>query len=528
MAKHLLIPLFIFGMLELGTSQITYSSDIADIIYQKCSSCHRSGEIGPMALTNYDEVKAWGETIKYVTSNKIMPPWQTDPTYSTVLGENYLTDDQINLITEWVDSGMSRGTESEEPEFPDFPDGSVLGVPDLVLEMEEEWMHEGNNKDDYRYFVLPTNFPEDKVIKAIEFRPGNAKIVHHALLFEDVEGIAAANDAATPEYGFNGFGSFSGGGVSQTLNQKQFPGYVPGQKPIRFPDGVGQVLKAGADIVMQVHYAPWPVDETDKSSLNIFFMDETEETIEREVEGHIMVPLPNVIGELFRIPANTVKSFHGQYEIQEDISLINISPHMHLLGLDWQVWLEKPDGEIVNLISIPEWDFNWQGSYAFDRYIVAPAGSIVHGVASYDNTSDNPSNPSDPPISVSWGEKTTDEMYYLPFGYVKYKEGDEDISFVDSTVSTDVTPSNKNRIYPLSPNPVDDLTVAGFYLEKGQSVNISIFDINGRKVRTLRRSEFFNTGEHFINFSTVNMDSGIYVMRIEGRDFRVSQTFVKK
>jgi hypothetical protein len=528
MKKITSLLLVLFGYSS-GYSQVTYSSDVADIIYQKCSSCHRPGEIGPMNFTNYEEVVDWGNMIQYVTSAKIMPPWQTDPEYSSFLGENYLTDNEISIISQWVDGGMPRGDENEEPEFPDFPEGSVLGTPDLVLEMEQEWLHEGNSEDDYRYFVLPTNLLEDKIIKAMEFRPGNSKIVHHALLFEDTEGIAQSNDAATPEYGFDGFGSFSGGGIVQTLNQKQFPGYVPGQKPIRFPDGTGQVLKAGADIVMQVHYAPWSVDETDKSSINIFFMDETEEVLEREIEGHIMVPFPSVIGgELFVIPANSVRTFHGQYEVEEDISLVNIGPHMHLLGMNWEVWLEKPDGEIVNLIKIPEWDFNWQGSYYFNRYVVAPEGSIVHAVASYDNTVNNPSNPSNPPQMVTWGELTTNEMFYLPFGFVKYNSGDENISFVDTQVSTEELVSNASKIYAISPNPVDDLAIVKFYVEKGQPLNFTMYDAQGQKVRTLRQSEFFNTGEHFINFSTRHLGKGLYFLQMNGKDFAVSQSFVKQ
>ena len=527
--KYFLSILLCISISYQVNAQVTYANDIAEIIYQKCSTCHRPGEIGPMALTNYDEVKSWGTTIEYVTSNKIMPPWQADPEYNHFLEENYLTDDQIVLISEWVNDGMPRGNVSAEPDFPDFPEGSVLGEPDLVLEMQEEWLHKGNYEDDYRYFVIPTNLTEDRIIKAVEFRPGNSKIVHHALLFEDTTGVAASNDAATPEYGFDGFGSFSGGGIGETLNQKQFPSYVPGQKPIRFPDGVGQVLHAGADIVAQVHYAPWPVDETDKSSINIFFMDESEELLEREVEGHIMVPFPSVIGELFFIPANSERTFHGTFRTPIDVSLVNISPHMHLLGKDWEVWLEKPDGEIINLIKIPDWDFNWQGTYYFERYIVAPAGTVIHAVASYDNTTNNPNNPSNPPKVVNWGEKTTDEMYYLPIGYVEYQQGDENIFFNDPTiVNINDLKSSTSKIYPLIPNPVDEFTVAGFYLEKGQVLNIAIYDINGKKIRTLRKSEFFNTGENSINFSTKNLTAGLYILQIQGNDLQLNQKFVKQ
>ena len=525
--KLRLLTLFTLLCSYAGSAQVTYASDIAEIIYSNCSTCHRTGEIGPMALTNYEEVKSWGAMIEYVTENRIMPPWQTDPTYSSFLGENYLTDEEITAISDWVENGMPRGNEADEPEFPDFPSGSTLGEPDLVLEMEEAWLHEGNYEDDYRYFVLPTNLTEDKVIKAVEFRPGNSKIVHHALIFEDLSGDAAANDAATPEYGFDGFGSFSNGGPASILDQKQFPGYVPGQKPIRFPDGVGQILHAGADIVAQLHYAPWPVDESDQSKINIFFMDEEEEELERELNSEILVPVQSVIGEAFVILANTTKTFHGTYTVPVDVSLVNIAPHMHLLGKSWEVWMEKPNGDTVNLISIPEWDFNWQGSYYFDRYMVAPAGTVIHAVASYDNTDSNPNNPSNPPQFVSWGEATTDEMYYLPIGYVFYEPGDEDIVFDDPSVGLESIYSTDNQLYPLKPNPVGDMTIIGFKLEKGQPLNINIFDAKGQLVRRLRSGEFFNMGESQINYSTKNLKSGIYFVQVQGEDVLMTQKFIK-
>ncbi|MEM1215887.1 MAG: T9SS type A sorting domain-containing protein [Bacteroidota bacterium] len=525
---YLLSTLFLCSLTSLRAQNITYADDIAEIIYAKCASCHRAGEIGPMALSNYEQVQAWGGMIQYVTSNKIMPPWQPDPTYSTFRGESYLTDEEIAKISEWVDDGMPRGVVANEPAFPDFPEGSVLGQPDLVLTMEEAWLHEGTGEDSYRYFVFPTDFPEDKIIKAVEFRPGNSKIVHHALVFEDASGQAAANDAATPEYGFDGFGSFTGGTSLEILNQKQFPGYVPGQKPIRFPDGTGQVLQAGADIVIQVHYAPWPVDETDQSSINIFFMDETEEVLEREIGGHIMVPVESVIGEWFIIPANQVKTFHGTFEVPIDISLVNIAPHMHLLGKAWEIWMEKPDGEIVNLIKINDWDFNWQGTYNFDRYQVAPAGTVIHAKATYDNTTSNPNNPSSPPQTTSWGEGTEDEMYFLPIGYVVYEPGDENIVFTDNTTSTQEVANDGNEFYPIRPNPVGDFTVTGFSLQRGQPLTITLFDLLGNRVRTLHEAEFFNTGVHYLNFSTRHLPAGTYVLQVSGKEVLLTQQFVKQ
>ena len=205
--KHLLELLLFVGVLT-GTSnvsaQVTYADDIADIVYTKCASCHRSGEIGPMSFSNYEEVKSWGATIKNVTQSKYMPPWLADPSYSRFQAENFLTDDELNKIAEWVDNGMPRGDAANEPAFPEFVDGSAIGTPDLLLEMAEPYMHKGNNKDDYRYFVLPSGLTEDKVIKTMEFRPGNTQIVHHALIFEDNSG---ESEFQPPKKAMNGHGT---------------------------------------------------------------------------------------------------------------------------------------------------------------------------------------------------------------------------------------------------------------------------------------------------------------------------------
>ncbi len=523
--KFKMIPLIAVIACSQGLlAQPTFSEDIAPIIYNQCTVCHRSGEIGPMSFTSYEEVKDWASTIKYVTSIRYMPPWKADPEYSNFLGENYLTDEQIELIKQWADAGAPQGDISNEPPLPDFPSGSLLGEPDLVLEMEEAWLHKGNNQDEYRYFVIPTGLTEDKVVKAIELRPGNPKIVHHCLFFEDTTGEAAANDAATPEYGFNGFGSFTSDQAA-VLTAKQYQGYVPGQKPRFYQDGVGQILTAGSDLVLQMHYAPWSVDELDKSTINIFFADENEE-VERYVESHIMVPLGStLINGPFFIPANQTRTFHGVWDVPSDLSLVGIAPHMHLLGTDWTVYLESPDGTITNLISIPEWDFNWQGYYNFTRYIKAEQGSKIHALASYDNTSENPNNPNNPPQWTSWGEGTEDEMYYLPILYISYAEGDEDIIFDD--VSTSVQQIELSQYAKLLPNPAQNQTRLEFELKRGQTATVNIYDINSKLIRTVRNNEFFPKGKNIVNLAISNLEKGIYSVSVITKDNIMSQQLVK-
>lgn len=524
-----LLPLFIFllAICSFSFSQTTYAKDVASIIYNKCTTCHRTGEIGPFTLMSYDDAADRAGIIKQVVSTGYMPPWKPDPEYSHFLGEYYLTDDEKQSIIDWVDQGAEYGNSVDEPDLPNFPESSLLGEPDLVLTFEQTHTHKGNNQDEYRYFVLPTGLTEDKVIKAIELRPGNTQIVHHALFFEDTEGRAATFDAQTPEYGFEGFGSF---GTDEVLAYDQYPGYVPGTKPIYYPDGFGQKITAGSDLVVQMHYAPWPVDATDKSSVNIFFADEDEE-VDRFVDDRIMLPSDTPEGFFgFSIPPNQVKEFHGIWNIWQDISLIGLSPHMHYLGKNWEVWLEDPDGKKVNLISIPEWDFNWQGGYYFPRLIPALAGSKIHAVASYDNTSDNPQNPSNPPKWVWWGEGTTDEMYYLPILSIPYKAGDEDVVFSDPTLSVeDLDIAQGNSLKPIYPNPISSGSFfIDFNLIRGTSVKINIVDINGKLIRNLRRNEYFGIGNHKVMANVNALPKGLYFISITGEDINLSTKFVKE
>lgn len=506
------------------TAQVTFTSDIADIIYNKCSTCHRPGEIGPFSLTNYDEVVAYGPTIKFVTQSKYMPPWKADPNYQHYIDENYLTDDQIKMIGDWVDSGAPYGNATEEPNFPDFPTGSAIGEPDLVLSFAESHLHKGNNKDEYRYFVLPSGLLEDKKLKAIELRPGNSRIVHHALFFQDVTGKAAQFDAATAEYGFLGTAGFD---TDAVLNYDQYPGFVPGQRARYFPDGMAQTMKAGADLVIQMHYAPFSSDEIDSSSVNLFFADETE-VIDREVQDEIMLPF-NLPGGFFAftIPANQTKEFVGKWKLNQDLSFIGVFPHMHLLGKAWEVYIEKPDGSVENLIKIDDWDFNWQGGYYFKKFITASKGSTVIAKAVYDNTIDNPNNPSNPPRTVRWGENTTDEMYYLPLLYVPYKQGDEDIIF-DET-STDVYDIFEDDQAGISiyPNPSDGRMInVGFNLKMATKVNISLLDLKGQLVRQIREGEFFNKGVNFTHINANTLSNGVYLLRIEGSNIDLAKQII--
>lgn len=393
-------------------SQINYSEHISPIIYNNCTECHRVGASGPMPFTNYNEVASLGMMIEYVTESGYMPPWHADTDYSSFLGERGLTDEEKQLISDWVDGGMMQGDPTLEAQIPEFVEGSAIGIPDLVLTMEEEYLIEGNNQDDYRVFVFETNFTEDQYLKSIEIIPGNLAAVHHVLVNIDNSGACSELDASTPEYGYECESGFCVGEIPQLS-----AGYTPGMVPPVWNNDIGLVLPAGADIAIQMHYAPSSIDQYDQSSVNLFFKDEP---VEREVQVETIVDVS------LQIPANQVYTHYQSYQIPFDMSLISILPHMHLIGKSWLVYAEN-NGDTIPIISIPDWDFNWQTFYQPEYMLKLPQGYTLHAYATYDNTSSNPTNPNNPPQNMYWCDYTTCEMFFLPFSYVPYQEGDEDI-----------------------------------------------------------------------------------------------------
>ncbi len=407
--KRIIILLFFPILLS---SQVNFSEHISPIIYNNCTECHRVGQSGPMPFTNYLEVASLGNMINYVTSIDYMPPWHADTEYSTFLGERGLTDGEKNLINEWVSNGMPQGNPDLEAPIPNFPEGSVIGEPDEVFTMEEAYLIEGNNQDDYRVFVFETNFSEDKYLESIEIIPGNYAAVHHVLVNIDTEGSCAYQDALTPEYGYECESGFCIGQVPQFA-----AGYTPGMVPPIWSNDIGMLLPAGADIAIQMHYAPSPIDQYDQSSVNLFFK---EEPVLREIQVNTLIDIQLLV------PANEIYEHYVSYEVDEDISLISILPHMHLIGKSWLVYAEN-NGDTIPIISIPDWDFNWQTFYQPEYMLKIPQGYTIHAYATYDNTSSNPLNPNSPPQDIPWCDYTTCEMFFLPYAYVEYQEGDENI-----------------------------------------------------------------------------------------------------
>ena len=406
---------------------INYSEDISPIIYNNCTNCHRPNEIGAfLPFENYQDVYNNRGLISYVIAgdddsrhgNPIMPPWPPDREYSTLLGERYLEDDEIQLILDWVNQGAEQGDPSLEYPIPDYPDGSNLGNPDLSFEMEESYFIEGNFQDDYRCYIFSLNNDEPISMSAIEFRPGNREAVHHAIITYVPDGAADNLENEDNDYGYDCYGGFELDVTTDLIG-----GYAPGLSVVEYPENIGRTIPANSDIIVQVHYAPLLTDQEDRSSINIFFKDQP---IEREIEQTIFD-----YWEFYLLPNQETTITRTLY-VSSSVSMVNILPHAHLLGKSWEIYATTFEGDTIPIVKIPEWDFDWQSFYYPEYLLKIPAGSTITATCVYDNTSNNPNNPNDPPEIVFPGQGTNDEMFFIPIEFIPYQEGDENIYLGDT------------------------------------------------------------------------------------------------
>lgn len=375
---------------------ITYTTHVARILQDRCQSCHRPGQVGPFSLTSYREARRWRREIRTYTRERLMPPWKAAPGIGRFRNDMSLTEREISLISRWVEAGAPEGPAADRPPDPVFPEGWAYGEPDMVFEMPEEYVVAPEGEDDYRHFVIPYELDGPRFIEAVDVQPGNRSTVHHVLAYVDTSGKARELDAADPGPGYTRFGGVGFQPASVV------GGWAPGNLPVKLRAGTGRRLPPKGDLVIQVHYYRTGLEERDRTRLGVYFS---------RAKSPVPVRGGVAVQREFTIPAG-----EKRYEVSADLTLeepvyaFSVTPHMHLLGQTIRVTATRPDGTEVPLVRIDDWDFNWQTSYHFRDLIRFPAGTRIEVVGTFDNSSDNPDNPHDPPRPVTWGERTTDEM----------------------------------------------------------------------------------------------------------------------
>lgn len=365
-------------------AQVTYANQISRILQQNCVSCHRAGEIGPFALTDYDEVVGWAQMIDEVVQQRRMPPWHASPEHGAFLNDARLSEMERKQIHAWVAAGAPLGDPAQLPPPAQFTEGWRIGEPDQIVYMSDTAFEvPAEGEVDYKYFVVDPGFTEDKWIRAAECRPGNRAVVHHIIVAQKRN----KEDAAEAVHG---------------VRTEWIAATAPGARPMILPEGMAKFVPAGAKLVFQMHYTPIGTPQKDRSCIGFIFADPS--TVRQEVftqqaaNGRFTIP-----------PHASNHHVDAHYDFQQDCLMLGMFPHMHLRGKSFRYTAKYPDGRTEILLDIPQYDFNWQNSYVFTEPKLMPRGTRLLCTAHYDNSADNLANP-DPTIPVKWGDQTWDEM----------------------------------------------------------------------------------------------------------------------
>ncbi len=398
------------------TSSVSFNEQIAPIVFKNCSSCHRPGEGTPFPLLSYRDVKKRGSLIVDVVTRGYMPPWPPAKGWGHFRDDRRLSESDVALIEKWVDTGMAEGPADKLPPLPKFPAGGwTLGTPDLVVTLPEAFDVPADGKDIYRMFDLPLGLKEDQWVTAVEIRPTARSVVHHALYFLDSSGAARKLDADDPAPGFGRMGFPRTG----TLG-----GWAVGATPRVLPMGLAYSLPKGSDLVVQMHFHPSGKAEREQTSFGLYF---AKEPPRKRLLGTQM-PMAFGIGTELRTrgikPGEKDFTIHGEWHVPFDVDVVTIGGHAHYLCTKMNAIAELPDGKTLKLFAIDDWDFNWQGRYSYVEPVRLPKGTVVRTTLVYDNSADNPRNPSSPPVHVRWGEGSTDEMGSVGLAFVAVDEKD--------------------------------------------------------------------------------------------------------
>jgi hypothetical protein len=399
----------------------TFSADVAPIMYSKCVSCHRPGEVAPMSLITFRDVRPWAASIKDKVASRAMPPWHADRAHGTFRNDLSLAQSEIDTIVKWVNAGAPEGDPAKMPKLPAFPSGWQIGTPDVVFEMPQTFSIPARGDIEYQYFEVATNFTEDRWMQAGEVRAGDRAHVHHIIVYvkepepvrrptvvsvRPILASGAAAPAPTPRPTAAPRAD-AAPPVQRTGDQMLVNWAVGEDAPVHLP-GMAKRIPKGSSLVFQVHYTTNGTPATDRSKIGLIFAKEPPRTEVRT--GMIANPL-------FAIPPGADNHLiEAEATFSEDVNVWSMHPHMHLRGKDMTYTAIYPDGRSEIVLRVPKYDFGWQTDYWLAKPLMMPKGSKIHVQAHYDNSPANRHNP-DPKATVRWGDQTWEEMMIGFFTY---------------------------------------------------------------------------------------------------------------
>ncbi len=441
--KLFLIAAFLISFLaSQGLAEVTYSHDVAPIVFQKCTGCHHPNDIAPMSLLDYRSARPWAKAIREAVLLKKMPPWFADPAFGHFSNDPSLSESERRTIIAWVDEGAKEGDPRDLPPVPSYIPGWRIGKPDAIIDIGQDHILKGSSPDEYVYLTVPTNFTEGHWVRALELRPGNRKVVHHAhvsvVLPEKPKTAPGAKPAGLSfsDYLFktsdglrhmkpdspvvNDVCAYTGLELDglRIADEGALASYLPGMPPDVYPDDTAKWIPAGAQLRFQIHYHFDPASKeplTDRTSVGLVFASTSPRHPIRRLD---------VDNDFFAIsPGNPAQEVKQCATFDSNSFLLSLTPHMHYLGKDARFEIERPGQKAETLLFVPNYNFNWQLKYRLQDPLFVPRGTRLILTFHYDNSANNPSDP-DPRRTVRWGEPSEEEMMSGWIDYIEAPAGE--------------------------------------------------------------------------------------------------------
>ena len=405
--------------LPANAGAIDFSKQIAPLIYRSCASCHHAGEAAPFPLLTYEDVRNHAAQIVAVTQSRYMPPWLPAPGYGEFLDDRRLSETQLQLLAKWVEQGCPQGNPADLPPPPRFAEGWQLGPPDLIVQIPKPYRLAASGTDVFRNFILPVNVRETKYVRAIEMRPGNKRIVHHANILIDRRRSNRRHDGEDGEPGFPGILATTESRSDIFDPDSHFLFWKPGTVVEPEPDDMSWRLDPGTDLILNMHLQPSGKEETLQPQVGFYFATQPP-------RRHPMLLQLENDGAINIRPGMKDFAIEDHLTLPVGVDVLAIYPHAHYLGKQIEAWATLPDGTRVWLLKINDWDTNWQGVYTYRSPIALPRGATLAMRILYDNSEANPRNPNHPPKWVRTGPLGEDEMGHVWLQVLPKKEVEED------------------------------------------------------------------------------------------------------
>lgn len=489
--RLLLLIVTSLSLSNLSAQVVNYHADIAPILEKNCVVCHQDGQIGPMPLTTYAEALPFAKMMTYVIDTGLMPPYLADAPQGVFEDEKHLTEAEKDLFRKWLDTGLQEGKPPADapqnlPEIAPF-----LTDYDTVISMSESFEQYGVYYDQFRVFVLPTDFKEDKIIEAIEFVPGNPDIVRGCNISVDRSDKMQVWDDWDPKYGYYSFGD-----LGFVPEESRIYNWYPGKTNVYLPENTGRILPAGAKLLLHIHYGPTGIPQPDSSSIRLKFAKETPDKL---ISTLPLINSTNLTNDTFLIRENQETRVHASFVLPFAIEVYGIQAHAHFLAREWEVFAVLPTRKSEILLKIEEWDFHHKQKFTYLQPKILPAGTVIHTLTVYDNTISNLFNPSEPPRTMSWGKGMYKEMFMVFFDYTPIN--------VQSKLKVQIL---QHPSLISSPN-----FEVSIHLKKRENLTVIIKDFAGKEERVIYKSQNFRRGKQMLTIDIKDLPHGNYYLLLQ-------------